>query len=273
MAERRPEALKAGILAMTAAGMTVQQMAWALGMARKTLLEHRHRLGLLEVRAMPEPDAGPEVWLDVPGMRARLSTHHRVMSAAGKILNPVVRGNGQRVFSLIRENGQATTATLDALRSRVGLERLIKQTGEWTAQDDAVLYTSKNIREALARLPGRNLDTVKDRKKRLGIVYQGSSAGRGTVRSERQIARDLYREALAVIPASTPPDVREDLAADIVLLLHEGFRGTVADAFKAARKARNYLTGAFKERSLDAPLPGFDDLTLLDTMTTEHERF
>ncbi|MBX3543609.1 hypothetical protein [Chelatococcus sp.] len=82
----------------------------------------------------------------------------------------------------------------------------------------------------------------------------------------------LYAVALAAVPRTLPHHVREDVISDLVLAVLEG---EIAEA-DLARVAKSFISKHYRDsgfhttRSLDAPIPGMDGRTYLDTISTEH---
>ena len=100
-------------------------------------------------------------------------------------------------------------------------------------------------------------------------VRERTFSGRGSLPTSDSI----WAEARRAVSYGLPHDVQDDLISDIVLMRLEGFPGSAAEAARIAMRSHSIMRGTFTERSLDAPIPGHDDLRLMDLIASDHEHF
>lgn len=98
------------------------------------------------------------------------------------------------------------------------------------------------------------------------IVLAYPYLGAGTINNS-----DLLSAINALVPHTLPQDVRADVCQEMIVDVLSG----ILPLAEAAAKMRKYITRAYGDRyraiSLDAPMRGFDDLRMIDTI--ESTRF
>lgn len=244
-----------------------------VAMPHRTLAAIKSRKQKLKItwteRVKPLPG---ERWEKVPGWRLMLSTYGRsAQSDTGVIKRasqPTGRNHGkQPQFSAQRDNGRWSTLPLDvALHLTFG--NLINRTfnRDWSEEEDEILRRSSSSRAASKRT-GRSLKGCERRAERLGIKLPRNP------HEPEATPKDMWGEAKAAVPTTIPEHTRQDLISEIMIKRLEGDDRPWTVLLKEAKTRHNKIMGTWKERSLDAPIAGHDDLSMLDLITNEHERF
>lgn len=131
----------------------------------------------------------------------------------------------------------------------------------WTITEEA--------REAVARGKGRPRPKGAGRPRRGPRGKPRRPDPFALIAGSVPVGNALWQRAAAVVPRASPD--RDDLISDLVVAQLEGETDLKA-ALKRARAARNKAMNPHAVVSLDRLMPGTDNLRLIDTLTTEHER-
>lgn len=205
-----------------------------------------------------------ERWVEIEEYACRVSSLGVIVSAAtGKILTPYTRKSGTTVYSLKGPAGRRT-ATIEWLMERAGFwsaaDRILPP---YSAGEDSIIRQSRSIHDAAKRLPGRTVQSIKSRKRELGVKWV--RGGKAKVETPPAVwGADLYARIRSAAPRGFAPDVRDDLIQDVAVLLLEGFEGPLGEAFRQAMRARNRVFAVYKEVSAFGPA-GRSDVRLIDT--------
>lgn len=149
----------------------------------------------------------------------------------------------------------------DRIVQRGRLAGVSGRPGLWTITDAA--------REAVARGKGRPRPKGAGRPRRGPRGKPKRPDPFALIAGSFPVGNTLWQRAAAVVPRASPD--REDLISDLVVAQLEGETDLKA-ALKRARAARNRALNPHAVVSLDRLMPGTDNLRLIDTLTTEHER-
>lgn len=107
-------------------------------------------------------------------------------------------------------------------------------------------------------------------EKRLAY-YHARRAKQESIANLRHDPDEMYRRVLAAVPAGLPRFARDDIAGMICLAVLEG-KLLVANIEKEVgsfMRSYNREYDTFKTVSLDASVPGMEDTTYLDMLTSE----
>lgn len=207
----------------------------------------------------------PEPWRDRPELGIRVHRSGQIHSLkTGRVLSAThFRGHD---YVTIKVDGRRRTRRVHVIIAETFSPRLpASSRPEWTAQEESTLRRARTFAEAYAALPFRSVCAIRNKARKLRLHLIKSAPSRSAPVTGGRPWRDaLYVETAAACPSGLPYHLREDLISDVVLMRLEGFQGSMADAFRLARKAHNRMTGAYRERS------AFDviratDLRLIDT--------
>ncbi len=102
-------------------------------------------------------------------------------------------------------------------------------------------------------------------------VYDREYQRRRTARKQMQRSPErIYRDIIALLPRGLPTHMRDDVVGSVCLQVLEGRvrHDRMADAVRDALKQHNRMFDHFKTISLDAPVAGSDDMTLLDKLAS-----
>lgn len=258
--------------ALDEANVPLKVQGGAFGVKSATISSWRTRLKFSRPLSPIMVPLDGERWTPIPGYRAQLSNMDRVASSRGALLKPKIL-YGSEIYRLTNDAGKAEFTRFKTIKYRMGLipKSALLDADAWTEQEDAALRLASCAKEAQHYIPSRSARSIEKRKMRLGLVWKYNRSW--TPPPKRENGAALYRKAMEAVPRGIPQDMRDDLINDIVVLILEGRAKTVPEALKLAKTEHNRLIGAFKERSLDAPLPGFDDLKLIDTLADDVVRF
>lgn len=135
----------------------------------------------------------------------------------------------------------------------------------WTEAELSIIRRSRTYGEAHSRLPGRSRAALIAKAHSIGAKLERSPPTRRDDPPARPHRDRLWSEANASVPRGLPDHVRDDLIMDMIVMRLEGFEGSMAEAFKAARRAYNRMTGAFVERSAFDTIGG-TELRLIDNI-------
>lgn len=303
----------AAIFALRGIKWSGPQIAAALGRSPQSLESHLRRLkhsGVQQAFKNGPPqypkltaDEDPidgEAWVDVPSRGLAVSSHGRVRSMRSGLLRRLHRqaATGSMAVNFETADRRGTVTLVNLLREaagvprepapprpnrppkvRAGRHRKPPQSMAWyrPAEDDAI-RAAASLGEAQLSLPHRSAASVKKRAFVLGVRFGASGRGgrrlAAKLRSQTPRGRNPEREvASAAVPKSLPPDMREDLISDIILMRRDGFRGSPEEAFKIARTKYNRMFDYWKTTSIDAPIRGTEDLRLSDVISSDHPHF
>ena len=140
----------------------------------------------------------------------------------------------------------------------------------YTPEEDALIREARSLVLAQQALSHRSPESVRNRVKLLSVRFTKwepapvGSPARG--RADPEAAK-------AVVPKTYPPEVREDLINDIVIMQLDGFQGTAAEAFKIAKTRHYRMFDQHRTTSIDAPLAGADGFRLSDLISSDHPHF
>lgn len=260
------------IAALRASGWSVERMARGLRRSRNHIQRRVSALGLARPPLEPlEPIEGEE-WRDRPDLGVRVSSLGRFASLKTGQLLRISKGRWHDYVTVRTGTPEQTTKACHLLVSEtfgLGLEAKHRPYSE---TEDAQIRLSTFFDEAYSRLPKRTPMSVRIRArvirhklKKRGKAQRRASAGPKAV--------PFLTEVQAAVSRAIPRHIRDDLIADVVLLRLEGVPGDVPALVKRAMKERNYLTGAFKERSLDAPLRAGESFSLGELLRDDCDRY
>jgi hypothetical protein len=203
---------------------------------------------------MTEPE---ETWADLPGYNQRVSSLGVVVGPSGKILSAQIGRQGQPVYNLSGPAGRKTSS-IHAIMTLAGFwEPTSVKAPDWSDAELAQLRLASCMADARARLPNRSVFAIKKRKKQHGIKWGRADKSRPRVpQSAATWGRDLWDKVRAACPPGLPHDVRDDLQQDVVVLMLEGFKGTLREAYKQAHRARNRVFGSWYEVSANRYMGG-----------------
>lgn len=266
--------------ALDAAGVprSVQRRAFRVG--NTTMMNWRVRFGIETHQpdtASPHPG---ETWRDRPDLGVRVSDAGRVASLKTGLLLRITKPSSARYglpYVTVRTGTpQQTTMRVHKLVAETfGLAARERAAEPWTHEEQEALRTSATFPEAYAALPRRTPGSVKKKALAMGLTLKRTRAPQrpkaparddawAPVRGSVPLLEPLWVQAEAAVPRGLPSDVRDDLISDLVVMALEGFEGTMAEAFRLARKRRNAAFGTFKERSAFDCIPG-TTIRLIDT--------
>lgn len=203
-----------------------------------------------------------EVWVELVAYGVRVSNQGRVASRRTCLLLEQRRNQVSCWFEGRRR--YVTTRTLFALAFGQDAAPPL-HASYWTEAEVAIIQQSRTYEEAYARLPNRSRAAVVMKAGSMGAKLQRSPPTRRDDPPARPNRDRLWSEANAAVPRGLPDHIRDDLIMDMVVMRLEGFEGTMAEAFKAARKAFNRMTGAFVERSAFDTIGG-TEIRIIDTL-------
>lgn len=265
------------LLACREQGMSLRVMADTFSVTPATINRWRKLTGLPS-RRPPRIAFTPindEEWRDLPELQISVSSIGRFRSSRTGALRrtPMVKGvaminikgsDGKRHFLSARKLVEETfgQASADAAYGPVP-----PQQKKWTEDEVAALKRSRSISEACRMIPSRGYKGIQRKiiKLKLCISEPYSGPARGSV----PYTNALWAEASAVVPRGLPHDERDDLISDLVLMRLKGRREPFGTLLKEARRERNRVMGAWRERSLDAKIGGADGFTLMDRLDSE----
>lgn len=163
----------------------------------------------------------------------------------------------------VRDVAARLKLTEDAARQRLHRYQIPRQPGGVYGWDDAAAFE-------------RVIDTLcsgAPPKSKAAARAKAQAADHGHAKA--LAANPLYAAIEAAVPRGLPHDVRADVISQMALDVLEGWLD-LADVKKAARQyltAHDRASGRWDHVSLDAPMPGTDDLRMIDTLTTDTVRF
>lgn len=223
------------IKTMSTAGVEIDQIAKAIGRSKGHVVARRKAIGCARATIVRDLVSLPgEVWKDRPDLGLKVSSAGRIACLRSNRLKAISRNDEDRS------------------RGAAGYVTCTLATGQ----------------KATKRVEALMLETfAKPRPLRLRAA--STFTGRGSVPTRHT----LWTEARRAVSYGLPHDVQDDLISDIVLMRLEGFSGSATDAMKTALRSHSAMRGTFTETSLDAPLPGHSDLTLLDLIASDHDHF
>lgn len=209
--------------------------------------------------------ADQERWVEIEEYAIRVSSLGVMASAAtGRILTPYRRKSGTVVYNLKGPAGRRT-ATIEWLMERAGFWSPADRIQPvYTAGEDSIIRQSRSIHDAAKRLPGRSIQSIKSRKRELGVKWVRAGRFNRVETPAAVWGADLYARIRAAAPRGFAPDVRDDLIQDVAVMLLEGFDGQMGEAFRQAMRARNRAVGAYKEVSAFGTI-GRSSVRLIDT--------
>lgn len=263
--------------ALCRAGWRRGQIAVALGVAESTASLITRDLGLTGEQT-PRPDGwttkrGPaeerdgEEWRDIehrPGYR--VSNHGRVVNQHGHLLSLIHGPTGRPQVLLPDGAGRRTTHTVVSLvlaafkpelRSRLA-RPLNGDPKDVSVANLVPIWTLEAQRRTEPEPTTRRGKNLAD--KAVGPVV-------GSV----PYFEPLWVEARALCSPGMDPADREDLISETVLVYLDGRAPTIPEAFSMARRELNARMGAFRQRSLDAPIGTADGLSLMDCLGSDGE--
>lgn len=202
-----------------------------------------------------------EVWAELVAYGVRVSSLGRVASRRTCLLLEPKRNQVSCWFDGRRR--YVTTRTLFALAFGQDAAPALHPK-YWTEAEVQIIRSSKTYADAHARLPGRSRAALLVKASSIGVRLERSAPERRESAPARPHRDRLWSEAHAAVPRGLPEHVRDDLVMDMVVMRLEGFEGSMAEAFKAARTAYNRMTGAFIERSAFDTIAG-TTIRLIDT--------
>lgn len=248
-------------------GLSRQEVGDAVGMAASTIGAWEAELGRRQRR--PEgwkTSLGPidyredEEWRDIPGYRAMVSSEGRVATSEGYLMAPATNNQGRHHVGLASDDGKRETRAVARLVLEAFKPELKSRKARYLNGDQ----TDNRVANLVPKTAVETQAEVVSVRRR-GNLADAQATG------SRPDNVPLWVQADAIVSRAYEPHVRADLISDMVVIMMEGRAQTMADAFKLARKEHNVLTGAFREKSLDAPLAGTEDLSLLDMITSDGE--
>jgi ribosomal protein L37AE/L43A len=151
------------------------------------------------------------------------------------------------------------------------------------------LHKWLQVTAAVERMPA----TIHEIGDAIGVTYKTAWRMRGIIRPEllrknggqrRQFLypflttyretpeHEMLRAISQAVPSNIPPDRRADICQELALAVLIGEAETKSlqtDWMKSFRKVYKMHPTLFADRSLDAPIPGTEDLRLIDTLTAE----
>lgn len=213
----------------------------------------------------PATEQPGEIWREIPGWRYSVSNFGRVRGRTGQLLTTSVKSNGLLYVNLWNPANTALILhkvaglVLAAFRPEMAPGRLQFINGD---RADASLT---NI------IPAR-LDEGGGRPDAQPLEMRGGNTVGQRATGSVPFFEPLWAEANAVVPAFIEDHVRKDLISGMVVMIIEGRARSMRDALKAAQRDYNAVMGTWKERSLNATIPGTDNLTGLDMLDSEVER-
>lgn len=260
------------IAALRAADWSVPRIARGLRRSKNHVQSRVSALGLARpAMAMPPAIEGEE-WRDRPDLGVRVSSEGRFASLKTGQLLRISKGRWHDYVTVrVGQPDQTTKACHLLLSETFGLG-IEPKSRPYTEAEDAQIRLSVFFDEAFSRLPGRTPAGIKIRARKLGHRLKKRGKRQRGASPERR-AVPFLATVQAAVSRSIPQHVRDDLIADVVLLRLEGVPGDVAALLKLAMKERNYLTGAFKEKSLDAPLRPGETFSLGDLLADDCDRY
>lgn len=215
-----------------------------------------------------------ERWAAVEGLDLQVSTLGRgARISSGRLLQVHAAKPPHRPYPHFR--GRSTIGIPDfeittarAFGLAFGNRRDAKRGTAWTAADEELFLQCRNAEEAAERLE-RTVKACERRAEKLRHRWPAAApAGEARVSAER-----LWLQAKAAVPAWIPEHERQDLISEVLIARLEGDTAPWAELFKAARTRHNLLVGAFKERSLDAPIRPGEDFSFGELLADDCERF
>lgn len=105
-----------------------------------------------------------------------------------------------------------------------------------------------------------------ERRKRNGSNSANTSA-LGEIFTTQLMSDDLYAAIHAIVPRWYPRDVRDDIIMEIIVAVLEGRESVTSASRKVGSFAPAHYKENFKSVSLDAVIPGTDNLRLIDTLS------
>lgn len=264
--KRDPEAFKAALEVLFDAGMSLDIQAKAFGLSKETIKNYRYRFGL-QMSPRVKADLSDGEWVHLPKWDLYVRRDGTLANAQSlTILKPSkVRS---RMGVTVDMGDRRTTVTVDrALRAAFGANAapMNLRGNRWSPADEEKLRDCRTWADAIAAFPDRTEVQVRDKGKRMGLHKPALSAKR----PEGLNIAVLTREATAAVPRGIPHDERDDLISDLVMMRLEGRREPFATLLKEARRERNRVMGAWKERSLDAQIGDHEGFTMMDRLDSE----
>ncbi len=237
-----------------------------LGAFWPRILTADREVQLAKVRARADreimiPQEG-EVWAELVAYGVRVSNQGRVASRRTCLVLEPYKNKVSCWFEGRRR--YVTTRTLFALAFGQDAAPPLHPK-YWTEAELSIIRRSRTYGEAHARLPGRSRAALIAKAHSIGAKLERSPPTRRDDPPARPHRDRLWSEANAAVPRGLPDHVRDDLIMDMIVMRLEGFEGSMAEAFKAARRAYNRMTGAFVERSAFDTIGG-TELWLIDNI-------
>lgn len=265
-------ARRAVIDALHDMGCTTAQMMEATGLSRTHVIRLLQDLGHRDRRpdgwktklGPVDPRQGEE-WAEIPGSSSIVSNMGRVATGDGHLMSTFITANGGHQVPIMLDGRRITCRVgklvLMAFRPELSLKRARRLNGDFGDDSLGNIVSYRTFKDAdPAAAPTR--------------PARGNLAGKalGPARGSLPYLEPMYAEARKVVPAGIDDHIREDLISDMVVAMMEGRADTMRDALKLARREYNEVMGVWREKSIDAALPGTENFTLLDVLDGDAER-
>lgn len=284
---RDQKAQDACIKACVLAGLSQKIIAKGLGRSTTHIQNRVKALGLTHigvVRAAPsfEPIPG-ETWVDVPDLGIRASSAERFLSLRTGRLLRINTNRSRRMLTVNAGTPRKNTLSVSTIMAIAFGGEAPRRHQRWTAADDAAIKGAETLADAVRALPNRTAKAIKARASLRGHAFvriapkskkvRVSDARRDPARGSVPYLDPLWAEAHAVVPRGLPDHVRDDLISELVLRRLEGGAPDFRTELRSVMKDHHAMMGTWRERSLDAVIPGTDGLRRVDLLTDDCERF
>lgn len=265
----RREAIENCLIALHGSGLSRTTVSAAFGWSEAVLSRWFNKVGL-PTAALPDgqrtrlgapEDLPGEMWRPVEDWGYQVSNHGRVIGRSGDLLSTSISQHGTRRVYMKRPDGRPTTANV--ARLVLGAFKP-EMTFSWSKvhflNGDRTDAAAANMVPILAtegsEAPAR-------------VHRPAGNAAPEAVRGSVPYLDGLWARANAAVPSWMDDHARDDIISSMVMMVMEGEAATMPEAFKRARADYNRMMGTFTERSLDAPMGGDGDFTLLDVLASE----
>jgi hypothetical protein len=166
-------------------------------------------------------------------------------------------------------------------------EQIEKLRAQWRAQAKRRWHSSLEFRRRKRqRYKQRNPQKVRELKRAQARrqrerdgetlrTYERKTQRRCRARKKRAKGNAIFQAANAAVPRTLPEHIRADVIAALALGVLER-RFTINDLPAEAKReiaAHNRMFDRFKTVSLDAPMPGTDDMRRIDTIAADAMHF